>query len=128
MRTHQDVERYLQESPYAHEELSEGTWLVRDPSQPGERIVVRVEDDLVVFRLKVLELASVLKREALYEALLRLNASDMAHGAYALSGEHVVLTSAHRLDTLDPEELRATLDDFTLAVQNHHEALSAYCA
>ena len=128
MRTQEDLESYLMSSSYLCEVLSEGTWLVRDPSQPQDRIVVRVEGELVVLRLKVLELSAVVRREGLFEQLLRFNSSEMVYGAYALSGDHIVLTSAHRLATLDDEELRASVDDFVLAVQNHHGALRAFCA
>lgn len=129
MRTRQDLETYLLDSPYAVEEIASGTWMVRDRSQPpGETIVVRIEGELVVYRIKVLELARVKDRLGLFECLLSLNASDLAHGAYAIADEHVVITNAQRLDTLDVEELRATIDDFVLAVQNHHSTLARYCA
>lgn len=128
MRTRQDLETYLLDSPYACDEVADGTWLVRDPGQPGENIVVRVEDDLVVYRLKVLSLERVSDRTGLFECLLRLNASDIAHGAYALADGHLVLTAVHQLGTLDEEELRATVDDFVLAVQNHHSTLQRFCA
>ena len=128
MRTRQDLERYLMASAYLCDEVAEGTWVIREPQQPEERIVVRVEGDLVVLRLNVLPLARVGQREALFEKLLSWNASDMAHGAYAISNDQVILTAAHRLETLDEEELRASIDDFVLAVQNHHGLLKAYCA
>lgn len=127
MGTRQDLESYLMASSYLCEELADSTWVVRDPSQPEDRIVVRLEDNLVVLRLNVLSLSAVQNRGALFEALLRLNASDMAHGAYALAGEQVVLVSAHRLDTLDEEELRSSVDDFILAVQNHHAVFKTHC-
>ena len=128
MRKQQDLESYLLDSPYAAEEVADGTWLVRDPSQPGENIVVRVEGELVVYRMKVLDLGKVKDQPGLFEHLLSLNATDLAHGAYAIADEHVVITAAQRLDTLDFEELRATIDDFLLAVQNHHTALARFCA
>lgn len=127
MRTRQDLESYLMASSYLCDEIAEGTWVVRDPQQPGERIVVRVEGDLVVLRMNVMALSRVARREALFETLLSLNASEMVHGAYALANEHVILTNAHRLQTLDEEELRATVDDFALAVRNHHGLLKAFC-
>ena len=55
MRTRDDIEAFLTQSGYVHEEVAEGTWLVQDPAA-SERIVVRLEQDLVLYRLKVLEL------------------------------------------------------------------------
>lgn len=128
MRTRQDLETYLLDSPYACDEVADGTWLVRDPGQPGENIVVRAQDDLVVYRLKVLTLDKVKDRPGLFECLLTLNASDIAHGAYALADGDVVLTAAQPLSTLDEAELRATVDDFVLSVQNHLSTLQRFCA
>lgn len=127
MRDRQDFERYLLGTNYLVEELGEGTWLVREPSQPEDRLVVRVEAEFVVVRLKVMELAGVEEREALLEQLLRYNVTEVAHGAYGLADDAVVLVSARGLRTLDPEEFEGTVDDFVLAVQNHRSALKALC-
>lgn len=128
MRTRQDVENYLLTSPYACEEVADGTWLIHDRSQPEDTIVLRIEGELVVYRLKVLDASHIKDPAGLYKRLLELNGSDMAHGAYALSEGNVVLTSVARLGTLDPEELQSMVDDFILAVQNHHRELKAFCS
>ncbi|MDD9940700.1 MAG: hypothetical protein OXU20_06530 [Myxococcales bacterium] len=128
MRTQQDLEKYLFDSPYASEEVADGTWLVRDPSQPEDTIVVRAEDDLIVYRLKVLSASQIKDAPGLHKRLLQLNGADIAHGAYALVNGDVVITAVARLDTLDAEELRSTIDDFVLAVQNHRATLKGYCA
>ena len=48
--------------------------------------------------------------------------------ARVCSTAKAILTNAHRLQTLDEEEFRASVDDFVLAVQNHHELLKTFCA
>ena len=89
---------------------------------------MRVTDDLVIFRMKMLEVASVdsKRREQFFETLLRLNAEDMVHGAYGVTDHSVVLTATLRLEHLDFSEFSGTLDDFGLAVSNHHARLLEY--
>jgi hypothetical protein len=128
MRTRQDIESYLATSGYVHKELAEGTWVVHEPMNPQAKIVVRLEGDLVLFRLRVMDLASVKRREPLYEKLLALNASEMVHGAYGLAEDAVVMTCVLRLQTLDLEEFRGTVDDFALSLSKHRESLGSYCA
>jgi hypothetical protein len=125
MRTREDIEAYLGRSGYPHREVAEDTWLVSDTSEGREQIVVRLGEGLVVFRLKVLELAraEASGREALYSELLRLNAEDMVHGAYGISQGDVMILATLRLENLDYSEFAGTLEDFFVAVTNHHPKL-----
>ncbi|MFW6050552.1 MAG: YbjN domain-containing protein [Myxococcota bacterium] len=125
MRTREDIEAYLLRSGLPHEEIGEGTWLVHDQGS-GERIVVRLTQELVLFRVKVMELGRVREREKLFERLLELNASEMVHGAYGLADGAVVLTCVMRLANLDYEEFQGTIDDFSLALTNHYETLASF--
>ena len=59
MRTREDIEAYLSRSGHPHKELADDTWLVSDPSDARDNIVVGITEGLVIFRLKVLELAKV---------------------------------------------------------------------
>lgn len=102
--------------------------MVHDAQNPQAQIIVRLEEDLVLFRMRVLNLASVQKRQELFEKLLSLNANEMVHGSYGLAEDAVVMTCALRLATLDLEEFRGTIDDFTLSLGNHREILAGYCA
>lgn len=128
MRTREDIEAYLARSGHAHREVATDTWLVTDPSDDREHIVVRLADGLVLFRLKVLELDRVEadRREAFYGEILRLNAEDMVHGAYGVSEGDIVITATMRLENLDFSEFSGTLDDFTVAVTNHYPKLREY--
>lgn len=127
MRTKHDVESYLRGSGYQHDEIADGTFRVFDPERPAIGVIVRVEAELVVFRLKVLGLEHVKQREALFKHLLELNAADMVHAAYGITDNAVVMDCALRLETLDLGELRGTLDDFMLALERHRALLRAYC-
>jgi hypothetical protein len=125
MRTREDIEAYLSRSGHPHKEVAEDTWLVSDPSDARDSIVVRVTDGLVLFRMKVLEVAKVAEanRAHLYESLLRFNAEDMVHGAYGIVNGDLVIVATLRLENLDFNEFSGTLDDFSMALTKHHPQL-----
>jgi len=79
-----------------------------------------------MFRVKVMDLPA--KRTAEFmEKLLRLNASDLVHGAYALDEDgSVLLVDTLQATTLDIEEFQASLDAIGLALAQHYPILSAY--
>lgn len=128
MRTREDIEAYLSRSGHTYREVASDMWLATDPSDAHEQIVVRMADDLVLFRLKVLELARLepTKREEFFEQLLRLNAEDMVHGAYGIADGDIILTATLRLEYMDFNEFSGTLDDFIVAVTNHYPKLREY--
>lgn len=125
MRTRDDIEAFLSRSGHPHRELAEDTWLVTDPSDAGENIVVRITEGLVVFRLKVLELGKVRSatREQFFAELLRLNGEDMVHGAYGISEDNVIMIATLRMENLDFNEFSGTLDDFSVALSDHYPKL-----
>lgn len=59
----------------------------------------------------------------LFRRLLELNASELVHAAYGLTGGGIVLLASLPLESLDPNELEVTLADFDLALANHVGAL-----
>lgn len=126
MRSRDDIESYLARAEVPYEEVGEdGMWLVRDSSL-GENIAIKAAGSLLLFRVKVLELREVTDKAALLEELLRLNASDLVHGAYGISEDAVVLTCTLQVENLDYNELQAVLDDFSLALANHYDKLSKF--
>ncbi|MFO0695809.1 MAG: hypothetical protein U0230_19765 [Polyangiales bacterium] len=122
MRTRDDLEAYLLRSHMPHHEAAENLWIVRDPASRFD-VVVKLEGDYVIFRVKVIDLARVAEPARLFEELLRLNATDMIHGAYGIVDGSVVLTCTLRLENLDYNELQGTLDDFSLALTKHYARL-----
>ena len=140
MRTSEDIESYLMRSNLSFRSLgeerseasedyenesAENIWLVRD-AQSGENIVITLSGPLVIFRVKVLELATVQQRLPLFEKLLELNANDMVHGSYGIADDAIVLTAGMILETLDYNEFQGTVDDLTLALTNHYPQLSQF--
>ena len=67
-----------------------------------------------------------MNKESLFETLLRLNASDLIHGAYALDGDNIIITDTLRYETVDLEEFQASLDAIGLALAQHYETLIQY--
>ena len=124
MRDRADIESYLTRAEVPFEVVGDdGMWLVRDGSL-GESIAIHAADSLLLFRVKVLELHDVGDRPALFEQLLKLNASDLVHGSYGIAEESVVLTCTLQIENLDYNEFQAVLDDFSLALANHYEQLA----
>ena len=124
MRTREDIESYLTRAEVPFEVVGdEGMWLVRDVTL-GENIAIQAADSLLLFRVKVLALGDVTDRAALFEELLKLNASDLVHGSYGIADDSVVLTCTLQMENLDYNELQAVLDDFSLALANHYEQLA----
>lgn len=126
MATHQDIEAYLGASGYPREEVAERTWVLAH-GESAERTVVRLEQDLVLFRLKVLGLERVRDRLGLFQTLLQLNAAEMLHGAYGLADGAIVLTAAISLSALDIQELRNIVEEFDLSLHKHRELLARHC-
>jgi hypothetical protein len=128
MRTREDIEAYLQRANHPHREVTEGTWIVGDSTGGRENIVVRIEDALCLFRMKVLDLSTIepSKSGPFYQSLLELNASDNVHGAYGIADGMVLLTSSLLLENLDYNEFVGVIEEFVLATVNHHERIAAF--
>src|ERR1043165_9540000 len=101
MRSREDIEAYLMKAGHPFEEVAEATWVVRDPEARGAHVVVKLDEGIVLFRMKVLELDDQFDRPALFEKLLRLNATEMLNGAYGIADTDLVLTCALRAENLD---------------------------
>lgn len=125
MLTREDIEAYLIRSGANHAELEDDMWVVHDTGST-ENIVIRLAGPLVLFRVKVLELDKITRREELFMKLLELNAGDMVHGAYGIANDAIVLTCALRSENLDYNEFQGTIDDFSLALSNHYETLASF--
>ena len=125
MGTQERVEKFLYELTLTFESVGEGAWVINDAEKGLQNVVVLVEEPLVIVRVKVMDLPEN-NREKFFEQLLRLNASDLVHGAYALEGDNVILVNTLFADTIDLEEFQSTLDAISLALAQHYEVLAGY--
>lgn len=127
MGNKEKIEGYLIDLKLSYEELGANAWLIDDAEKGLNQIVVILEEPLVIVRCKVMDLPAS-GREAFYEELLRLNAQDLLHGAYAIEGKDIILVDTLEVDNLDREEIEATLDAMGLALTQHYRLLSKYRA
>lgn len=123
-RTGEDLEGYLTKLERRFEKLEDGTYLIAmAPHQPP--VAVRVVPPVVVTQVDIGQVPELepARSSALYKKLLELNAHDLMHAAYGLTGDRITLTSALELDNLDINELEAVLADISLALSEHVPAL-----
>lgn len=122
MVTREDVESYLIRMDADFDEVDDGMFLVRTENE-GAPIVVHHSEPLLLVRMKVMDLpgdgAEADGLAPLYETLLRLNATDVVHGAYGIEEGELILCDTLQLGTLDFEELRASLESIHLAATTH---------
>lgn len=119
------IENFLLSLSLTYEEVDDQTWVIDDDERGLENVVVILADPVVIIRVKVMA-APAAQREQFFEQLLRLNQSDMIHGAYALEGDDVILLNTLVRETLDLEEFQATLDAIGLALAQHYPLLAKY--
>ncbi len=125
MTATEKIEAFLINLGITFQQMSESSWLIHDAEKGLDQVVVMAEDPLVIIRVKVMPIPQK-KREEFFERLLRLNASDVVHGAYGLADNYVILIDTLQYATLDLEEFQASLDAIGLALAQHYPVLSDY--
>jgi hypothetical protein len=119
-----NVESLLFRSGVPFDQVDPTTWVLQLDNNHRSRVVVKVEEPIVLFSLPFGRLdRDVGDREQLYRTLLELNA-DFMHNAYAIEGERLVLSGALQTENLDANEFQAIIDDLTMTLDNHLEKLS----
>lgn len=126
MATPQDIEGYLIQMGVSYEEIAEHTWMIHDEYETIDNLVVRFNDPVVLFRVKLMDVSDGSSQKELYETLLRLNATDMIHGAYGLEGNAVVATDTLQAENLDFNEFQASVDALSMCITDHYRKLSKF--
>ncbi|HTO23459.1 MAG TPA: hypothetical protein VMQ10_13380 [Spirochaetia bacterium] len=121
------VEAALVKLTLSFREAGPNTWVVSDDEVGLESLIVQLTEPIVILRTHVMKLPPT-NREKLFAELLRLNAADMTHGAYALDGDSVIIIDTLEAETMDLEELQASIDAIGLALAQHYRSLSTYRA
>jgi hypothetical protein len=111
MVTQQDVEIYLDDDGFPFEKVDEGLWRVESPDN-------KVRINLMKTPQK--------NREAFYERLLRLNATEIPHGAFGIENDLVVLIDTLQIENLDRNELRASVDSLGFTAAQYYNELKSY--
>jgi hypothetical protein len=123
MVTEQDIESYMIRMGVSYRELGRKTWVLRDSEDLVESLVVSLNDPVVLFQVKLSDIPTGCDRLGLYEELLRLNASEMLHGAYGITGNAIVATDTLQAENLDFNEFQASVDALNLAITSHYKRL-----
>ena len=118
------VVEYFNSLELPYESVGDLIWLVRDPSRGLSHVVVLAQEDLVVVRVRVMKIPEA-QNAAFFEQLLRLNV-EMLHGAYALEDDAVIWVDTLEFQTMDLEEIRASLDAAAECMVRHADRLSRY--
>jgi hypothetical protein len=99
--------------------------VVSDAERGLQNLVIALTDSLVVMRMNVMSVPAA-NREKFYGELLRLNATDLVHGAYGIEGQNVILIDTLEADGMGLEEFEASVDAIGLAIAQHYRVLSSY--
>ena len=125
MLNKEKLESFFVELNLSYEEKKKNVWVVFGEDKGLENVIIMLEDPIVIIRVKVMDMPKE-NQCALYEEILRLNATDMIHGAYALEGNSVILINTLLAATMDIEELQASIDAIGLALAQHYEKLAGF--
>jgi hypothetical protein len=123
MKTREDIESYLLKMGVTYENLGDNLWRLRVDGI--ENLMISFAGPVLVFRLKMMDLPAS-GREALYEALLRLNTTELLHCAFGVEGSAIVLGGALAVENLDYNEVQAVIDEIEMVTSKHYQALSKF--
>jgi hypothetical protein len=123
--TRDDLETMLIRMDLDYDEVDEGMFLVKPKTEGSPPVVVHVTPPLLLIRVKVMDLPDEGGSRDLYQTLLELNATDVVHGAYGIEDGEVIISDTLELDTLDFEELQASVESVLMAVSSHLQKIKA---
>ena len=121
------IDEYLVRSGLGYDALDDGMWVIHDEDDQLDNIILTWSPPIIVFQVRLMNApADAGQRAALFEELLRLNATDMVSGAYALEGNAIVATETLQSENLDFNEFQAAIDGLTMALTQHYAQLRTY--
>ena len=111
----------------SYSEVEPGMFVVRPGGTPDAQLVAHITPPVLLMRMNVMPVPSDPATAAgLARRLLELNASDLVHGAYGISGNDIILTEALELANLDFSEFLAAYESMTLALASHVRELAPF--
>jgi hypothetical protein len=123
------IEQYLIDFMVNYREVESNLWLIEDDEHYLEGVALVLAEPLVIMRTTVMDVPQGQPPERqleLFTKLLELNATDVAHGAYAIEEGKIILIDTLEYETMDFPEFRASLEAFSLALTQHYKILSGY--
>lgn len=125
MVTLNDIEIYLDDCGFPFEQISEGVWKVESSENNVSNVILSYEDPILLLRVNLMK-TPMSNREAFYERLLRLNATEIPHGAFGIENDIVVLIDTLQVENLDWNELQASVDSLGFTVAQYYNELKEY--
>ena len=125
MVTQNDIEIYLDDSGYPFEKVDENLWRVESPDNNVDNIILSYADPIIVFRINLMKVPET-NRGTFYEWLLKLNATEIPHGAFGIEDDNVVLIDTLQLENLNRNELQASIDSLAFTVAQYYNDLKSY--
>ncbi len=123
MVSREDLESFLIRMDLEYEEVDEGMFLTRG-EDGGLPLVVNHADEHLLIRMKVMDLPEEDTNSLeLYRTLLKLNATEVVHGAYGIEEGELILSDTLELETLDFHELQASMESIALAAATHMDTI-----
>ncbi len=111
----------------SYTEVEPGMFVIRPGGTPDAQVVVHLTPPVLLMRMNVMPVPSDGDTSArLARRLLELNATDLVHGAYGISGGDIILTEALELTNLDFSEFLAAYESMTLALASHVRELAPF--
>lgn len=122
------LESYMLRMELPYEKVSEDTWVVGPETLRHVRIVLRIDEPIVLYSSPVFAVTAATPNQlGLFRRLLELNDTTL-HCAYALDGDQIVLSGAHQLEDLDFSEFQAMIEDMAMALDSHLDQLAPWRA
>jgi hypothetical protein len=111
----------------SYSEVEPGMFVIRPGGTPDAQVVVHLTPPVLLMRMNVMPVPADGDTSArLARRLLELNATDLVHGAYGISGDDIILTEALELANLDFSEFLAAYESMTLALASHVRELAPF--
>ncbi len=125
MVTQNDIEIYLDDSGFSFEKVDDALWRVESPENNVDNIILSYAEPIILFRIKLMQVPES-NKEAFYERLLKLNATEIPHGAFGIEDDNVVVIDTLQLENLNRNELQASVDSLAFTVTQYYNELKSY--
>jgi hypothetical protein len=100
-------------------------WRVESPDNNVENIIISYEEPILLMRVNLMKIPES-NKESFYERLLKLNATEIPHGAFGVEDQNVVLIDTLQVENLDRNELQASVDSLGFTVAQYYNELKSY--
>lgn len=128
MITKEKIESYILQMEIPYEEIDDSLWILHESEESMEqKLVVSYSENLVHFRLKVMDLPKKEKTHCkLFKNLLTINATGLTHGAFAIEQDVIVLIDTLQSENLDYNEFQSSVEALFFGVVETYDELSQY--